>query len=595
MDEAGPSMDEAGPSEPMDFDSTFELTDPTVEESTIDDSFNCEVQAGELPTRALSGVVAFEVAGSELTLRDLEALDGRKDKDKDKERPPVPLDIVGQLTKIDKVMDPVPGAELGPAVRLTGVTEWSVEYDGLAAMVWVSTATADYRLVSTSPPYAPLWQELELKTLLAARCISLLTENKNQTFGQLRQLIAALNEVEGNPTLEFDSACLIAHGGFIADQIGASAGMVKCKALQGMRQEIRRLMAPPNAAELQRRAEVAERRAEKEAAKEAADAEKLQKKAEKDAEKAAKAEADKQKKVEKEQKAKADKAKSEAQAAAQAAHQKQAAAAAAAAAARAAAGGSSGAGPSAGAKRPAEEGRAPPPPLEKKRTKFETYAAATASVQNPAPPPAAPGSRPDKYKRQRVVLDAPHALPPGAIVWTRTLTRKLETAQEEDAETGKNYSNKSGIVLGQDGTDEDCIYYHVQIHDDLEIIRVKFGELLQRLEVELVGLQARPDLNGAKGFVEGLAEDKGRYSIKVQQMGKKDEWVNIKPANSIVPSPARVRLVGLVGSKQYNGRIVKVVKHDPEAGRYEVTMFEDEDTKLVPKILRVKYENAQLW
>ena len=90
-------------------------------------------------------------------------------------------------------------------------------------------------------------------------------------------------------------------------------------------------------------------------------------------------------------------------------------------------------------------------------------------------------------------------------------------------------------------------------------------------------------------------EDKGRYSVKVQEMGKKDEWVNVKPANAILPKPARVRLTGLVSASQYNGRIVKVLSHDAEAGRYEVTMFEDEDTKLIPKVLRVKYENALLW
>ena len=78
-------------------------------------------------------------------------------------------------------------------------------------------------------------------------------------------------------------------------------------------------------------------------------------------------------------------------------------------------------------------------------------------------------------------------------------------------------------------------------------------------------------------------------------MGKKDEWVNVKPGNAILPQPARVRLTGLVSAAQYNGRIVKVVKHDPDAGRYEVFMFEDEDTKLISKILRVKYENALLW
>ena len=32
-------------------------------------------------------------------------------------------------------------------------------------------------------------------------------------------------------------------------------------------------------------------------------------------------------------------------------------------------------------------------------------------------------------------------------------------------------------------------------------------------------------------------------------MGKKDEWVNLKPANAILPAPTRVRLTGLVQAR----------------------------------------------
>jgi hypothetical protein len=42
----------------------------------------------------------------------------------------------------------------------------------------------------------------------------------------------------------------------------------------------------------------------------------------------------------------------------------------------------------------------------------------------------------------------------------------------------------------------------------------------------------------------------------------------VKPANAILPPPTRVRLAGLVQASQYNGRIVKIVNVDQEAGRY---------------------------
>ena len=33
-------------------------------------------------------------------------------------------------------------------MRLTGVPEWSVEYDQLTVVIWVSTAVADYKLLA---------------------------------------------------------------------------------------------------------------------------------------------------------------------------------------------------------------------------------------------------------------------------------------------------------------------------------------------------------------------------------------------------------------------------------------------------------------
>ena len=162
----------------------FSLKDAglVVDEASLTAAFDCEESAGELPTRALSDALILQVSGETLTLCDLEVLDGKT---------PGPVDVIGRLTRIDKVMDPVADAELGPNVRLRGVTEWSVEYDALTATVWVSTATADYKLVRPAPAYAKLWEDLELKTLLSARAIALITETKGTTFGQLTLTLTA--------------------------------------------------------------------------------------------------------------------------------------------------------------------------------------------------------------------------------------------------------------------------------------------------------------------------------------------------------------------------------------------------------------------
>lgn len=529
-----------------------------IDEASLTAAFDCEESAGELPTRALSDALIFQASGDELTLCDLEVLDGKT---------PTPVDVIGRITRIDKVMDPVPDAELGPNVRLRGVTEWSVEYDALTATVWVSTATADYKLVRPAPAYAKLWEELELKTLLSARAIALITETKGLTFGQLRQHVVGLNSVEGHAALEFGAEQLSKHGSFIADQIAGSEGLAKCKALQGMRQEIRRLSAPPSAAALEKAAKATAAKEAKQAGKEAAQVEKEKAKAARETERASKAEAERAKKAEKAREK--DAREKEAQAKQQAAKQQPAKAA-----------GGSGAGPSSSGGRKRDASEPSLNPVEKKRTKFETYASATSNSMN-RPTSDDPN---DRYKMQRVVLDAPHVLPPGC--WC--LTRKLTGEHEE-------LSNQYGMVLGHDGTEEDGIYYHVKIQSSGEIVRLKFSELMQRCKVELTGLVGRADLNGCDGYIESATEDKGRYTIKVQQMGKKDEWLSLKPTNAALPPPTRVRLTGLVQASQYNGRIVKIVRTDLEAGRYEVTMFEDEDTKRVQKALRLKFENALLW
>ena len=85
-----------------------------------------------------------------------------------------------------------PPPRAGPTVRLTGVPEWSVEYDQLTVVIWVSTAVADYKLLAPAAPYEPFWQVLQRKTALAARAIALLIENPALTLKQLRGQIIKL-------------------------------------------------------------------------------------------------------------------------------------------------------------------------------------------------------------------------------------------------------------------------------------------------------------------------------------------------------------------------------------------------------------------
>ena len=129
----------------------------------------------------------------------------------------------------------------------------------------------------------------------------------------------------------------------------------------------------------------------------------------------------------------------------------------------------------------------------------------------------------------------------------------------------------------------------------------------ERVQVELVGLQSRPDLNGCAGYLEGWLEDKGRYSVNVMQVmptgypiptGHASEWVNVLPTNVILPASTRVRLTGLVESPQFNELIVEIVRADLEGGRYEVRLSQVNLPEAWPQDQRdtafVKFKNAFL-
>ena len=199
----------------------------TILEASISDEYNAPVAASDLPTRALSGVVVFEEAADSLFLRDLDMLDDPQ---------PPSLDVVGRLTKLGDEGEPLEG-EPGPIVRLTGVPEWSVEYDELTVVLWVSTAVADYKLLTPAAQYDAFWQVLRRKTALAARGIALLAENPGLTLKQLRGQIVKLNALAG-VTIKLEANEFLMHAEFIAEQIANAEGLSECRALQTLREQL---------------------------------------------------------------------------------------------------------------------------------------------------------------------------------------------------------------------------------------------------------------------------------------------------------------------------------------------------------------------
>ncbi|KAL1503712.1 hypothetical protein AB1Y20_012185 [Prymnesium parvum] len=241
-----------------------------VEKAVAEDELNgaYDVDTGnELPTRGLSDCVVVEELESGMELRDLEVLDGEQ---------PARIVVFGRLARLSEDGAPVPptaesaastdlgahggaplpaeedarAVESGPLVRLE-VKEWSVEYDELAVTVWVSTARADYKLLSAAPPYEALWRTLQRKTVVAARAIGLLSEDPTPTFKQLAKSILRLNAIPGGVQLRADD--IHAHAAFLAEQISNTEGLAECKALSGLQQELRRRSAGSQPAEQRER------------------------------------------------------------------------------------------------------------------------------------------------------------------------------------------------------------------------------------------------------------------------------------------------------------------------------------------------------
>ena len=151
----------------------FEFDDVPEPEWSLGSEYD-QLVGNELPCRTLVEVGVFEEAGDMLLVRDLQSLDMSE---------PPALHVVGRIVH--------PG-DNGPRFLVrASVREWSIEYDEeLHVTIWVSTATADYKLLSPAPPYANMWAVLQRKAALAARVTALLHDDGTLTYkAMLRQVV----------------------------------------------------------------------------------------------------------------------------------------------------------------------------------------------------------------------------------------------------------------------------------------------------------------------------------------------------------------------------------------------------------------------
>ena len=104
----------------------------------------------------------------------------------------------------------------------------------------------------------------------------------------------------------------------------------------------------------------------------------------------------------------------------------------------------------------------------------------------------------------------------------------------------------------------------------------------------VVGVQSRPELNGAQVTIRRFLTDKGRYTVQLPtDADGKQEKINLKPANLVLAEGSGVVATGLTGAPELNGRRGKVEGWDEEAGRYAVRLEHERRPK------RLRPENCR--
>jgi len=177
------------------------------------------------------------------------------------------------------------------------------------------------------------------------------------------------------------------------------------------------------------------------------------------------------------------------------------------------------------------------------------------------------GGMPGGMGGRRQQPEQPGVLPPGAAVCIYGLKGAAQ------------HNGKTGQVESYDGAAE---RYVVDLGEG-EQVRIQFKNLAQILDVEVTAMQNRADLNGKNGQIAGYDEDKGRYHVDIQGVGR----ASLLLANLLLPPNARGKVVGLTsesGSK-WNDKIGKVISFDREAARYLIQMTKDDQLRVKPQNL----------
>jgi hypothetical protein len=148
----------------------------------------------------------------------------------------------------------------------------------------------------------------------------------------------------------------------------------------------------------------------------------------------------------------------------------------------------------------------------------------------------------------------------------------------------RNRSDRNGDRGEIEDYDPSSGRYTVLIEDSDERLKVKPSNLLQHIHVTLQSIASQPDLNGTKGTIIRFDEQKQRYNIYVMDRSK---VVSLKPGNVILDNGTVAKIIGLLAKPELNGKYGTIKQWVPDSNRYDVQLSADQ-------IIRVKTENVRV-
>lgn len=139
------------------------------------------------------------------------------------------------------------------------------------------------------------------------------------------------------------------------------------------------------------------------------------------------------------------------------------------------------------------------------------------------------------------------------------------------------HNGKTGRVVN---FDQSRSRYEVTVQGG-HTLSLRPQNLTQQCEIEVTGLENKPELNGKRGDIVNYDEESGRYAVLLQQP---PIACSLQRANCLLKEGTRVVIQGLSNEK-FNGLMARIIEVDRSAERYTVKCETGEQIK-------IKYDKA---